>query len=178
MRQEQKDMLEQIRKNAATIEENAIEAGYNASVAKEYALLTDDTKKEGARNALIHGIQMTAGLAKEMAGDIESIAIEIERTAENLLQDPIEEGHTPTEEELRDMYRDKRTNVKEDKSAIAYLLGIALKATRAGADVDKIMISDEGNLAIVMFGTGGSKAVCIEADSGIAMIIDICRALM
>lgn len=66
---------------------------------------------------------------------------------------------------------------KESKFAIAFELCSLLQCTHAGSDIDSIAISDDGETATVIYDNGGTKEVNIAADSGIAMIKDIIRAV-
>lgn len=65
----------------------------------------------------------------------------------------------------------------ENKEAIAEQLLKAVQLTRAGQDVQAIEILDEGRTAGILYRNGHSYRVDIEADSGIAMIRDICRGI-
>lgn len=179
MKEEEKKTLEEIRATAEKIAGVAVDAGYKTSVISEYALIADDTTKEEARDALFHGISLMAHFASEMITDIETTALEVQRSAESMLQDPEEKGHRPTEEELRDMYRERHTNeAVENKTRIAEELASLLQGTRAGENVGKIEVSEDQTTAHIHFRFGSLKDVNIEGDSGIAMIVDICRALM
>lgn len=72
--------------------------------------------------------------------------------------------------------------MKENKELILNFLLHALWHTRAGEDViDLQLLPDERYVKITFLNSGirtYSTHVCIEADSGIAMIMDICKALM
>lgn len=65
----------------------------------------------------------------------------------------------------------------ENKEAIAEQLLKAVQLTRAGQDVQAIEILDEGRTARILYRNGHSYDANIEADSGIAMIRDICRGI-
>lgn len=63
------------------------------------------------------------------------------------------------------------------KQEIANKLAEALKLTEACRDMVGITISDDEEYAFVVFKNGYSRKVCIAADSGIALIRDICSRL-
>lgn len=65
----------------------------------------------------------------------------------------------------------------EDKKAILKRLKILLMATRAGCDIDDLQMSEDETTVTVKFCNGHTRDVCIEADSGIAMIMDVAKAL-
>ena len=66
----------------------------------------------------------------------------------------------------------------ENKQSIADALVYAVRQTRAGEDVTAIEITSDGGYAIIRYNNGAKKLVNIDGDSGIAMIADVCRALM
>lgn len=147
-----------------------------------------DSKKEvstaKARGALDYAISQISGIAVEKMEDMDSIIARAGAVAEDGLDEPeAEKGHRPTEEELRDIHRvsndlhDYLIMEMENKQEILDMLLPAIRATRAGADVGKITDNRNGS-ATIYFTPGARKAVNIEGDSGIAMIVDICRALM
>ena len=147
-----------------------------------------DTKEEistaKARGAIDYAIAQISGVAVEKMEDMDSIITRAGTVAEDGLAEPeAEKGHRPTEEELRDLHRvtnelnDLLNKELENKQEILDMLLPAIRATRAGADVGKITDNRNGS-ATICFKTGAKKAVNIEGDSGIAMIVDICRALM
>ena len=79
------------------------------------------------------------------------------------------------------MYKDKHTNIEvelvEEKQHILNLLLPAIRYTRAGEGVKALQDNGDGSMWI-LYKTGAAKKVNIECDSGIAMIADVCRALM
>ena len=71
--------------------------------------------------------------------------------------------------------------MNENKSEITTALTTTLKLTRAGYDIDHINyavdpIGDE--YCYIIFTNGGSRKVNVTADSGIALISDVVRALI
>lgn len=145
---------------------------------KDVANETDDATR---RDAALMAIEHFTGHGREFAKDVSTVIYGIAHEAEEGLAVPeAEEGHMPTEEELRDLYRDKHTNVSEheEKQKILDLLLPAIQATRAGADVKTLVIGISHRSVDIYYRTGAVKPVNVEADSGIAMIIDVCRALM
>ena len=69
-------------------------------------------------------------------------------------------------------------NKKEDKILALNALVKALICTKAGCDVEKIEVADNGDTAVIYFIDRGSKRVNIALDSAIAAIVDVCKALM
>ena len=147
-----------------------------------------DTKEEistaKARGAIDYAIAQISGVAVEKMEDMDSIITRAGTVAEDGLAEPeAEKGHRPTEEELRDIHRvsndlhDYLIMERENKQEILSELLPAIRATRAGVDVTKITDNRNGS-ATIYFTTGARKDVNIEGDSGIAMIVDIGRALM
>lgn len=65
----------------------------------------------------------------------------------------------------------------ENKREIVIRLGILLKATRAGEDIKVLRLSEEENFVTIIWENGYRKNVCVEADSGTALIRDVMNAL-
>lgn len=65
----------------------------------------------------------------------------------------------------------------ENKREIVIRLGILLKATRAGEDIKVLRLSEDENFVKIVWENGAEKRVCVEADSGIALIRDVVRDL-
>ncbi len=65
----------------------------------------------------------------------------------------------------------------EDKKTILKRLKILLMVTRAGCDIDDLQLSEEETTVTIRFCNGHTRDVCVEADSGIAMIMDVAKAL-
>lgn len=66
----------------------------------------------------------------------------------------------------------------EVKNEILYNLLQSLKATRAGKDIEDIIyynIPGLGECVDVVYNTGFRRRIDVTADSGIAMIRDICK---
>ena len=148
---------------------------------KEMKDVTTEANDDTRRDAALMAIEHFTGHGREFAKDVSTVIYGIACEAEEGLAAPeAEEGHMPTEEELRDLYRDKHTNVSEheEKQKILDLLLPAIQATRAGADVKTLVIGNLHRSVDIYYRTGAVKPVNVEADSGIAMIIDVCRALM
>lgn len=66
----------------------------------------------------------------------------------------------------------------EDKREILVHLKWLLKATRAGSDVDNLLLSNDEKTVSIVFNSGYSKDVNIEGDSGIAIMQDVAKALL
>lgn len=67
--------------------------------------------------------------------------------------------------------------MSENKKEIVIRLGILLKATRAGDDIEMLALSEDENFVTIIWENGYRKNVSVEADSGIAMIRDIIKVL-
>lgn len=65
----------------------------------------------------------------------------------------------------------------EKKKEICEWLKIPISMTRAGEDVRDIIYDEMTQTADIVFVGGYRKTVNLFADSGIAIIADICRAL-
>lgn len=68
----------------------------------------------------------------------------------------------------------------EDKSNICQRLLLTLQATRAGMDIYDMRYyrNNETEWVRITFNNGHVKRINVEADSGIALIQDVVRALM
>ncbi|MCM1193938.1 MAG: hypothetical protein NC123_18945 [Butyrivibrio sp.] len=67
--------------------------------------------------------------------------------------------------------------MQEDKKEIVTRLKLLLTATRAGADIDKMELTEEQHFIVIQWKNGCTQRVNIEADSGIAIIGDVLRAI-
>lgn len=65
----------------------------------------------------------------------------------------------------------------ENKKEIVIRLGILLKATRAGNDIKTLVLSEDENFVTIIWENGYRKDVCVEADSGVALIRDVMSVL-
>ena len=65
----------------------------------------------------------------------------------------------------------------EDKKEIVMLLKHLLRATRAGEDIEQMELSDNGEKVRITFSNQYIKDVNIAMDSGIAIIMDVSKAL-
>lgn len=67
--------------------------------------------------------------------------------------------------------------MRESKQEIVIRLGILLKATRAGEDIKVLRLSEDEDFVTIVWENGYKKDICVEADSGIALIRDVMNAL-
>lgn len=65
----------------------------------------------------------------------------------------------------------------EDKKEIVMLLKHLLRATRAGEDIEQMELIDTGEKIRITFRDQYIKDVNIAMDSGIAIIMDVAKAL-
>lgn len=65
----------------------------------------------------------------------------------------------------------------EDKKDIVIRLKVLLMATRAGRKIDTMILSEDQSTVTVQFKNGCKKEICVEADSGIALIRDVMKAI-
>ncbi len=63
----------------------------------------------------------------------------------------------------------------EKKEDIVKRLKLLLIATRAGSDIEDLVLSGDQNTVTIQFRNGYTKKVCVEADSGIALIRDVIK---
>ena len=147
-----------------------------------------DAKDEVSHNkkeSIDYAVMTLLEIISSQNDDLDNLITIAEKFSEEGLSEPeAEKGHWPTEEELRDIYREKHTDVVvvppkelDNHQAILDKLYFTVRETRAGADVTNIRIKKPGR-ATIYFATGAKKDVNIECDTGIAMIIDVCKALM
>lgn len=156
-------------------------AHYLEAIKEMKSAVEEAPRDEARQDAALMAIEHFAVYGRELAADVNTVINAIQdETGEALRTPEAEQGHMPTEEELRDLYRDKHTNVSEheEKQKILDVLLPAVQATRAGAEVKSLIIGNLHKSVDIYFQTGAVKSVNVEADSGIAMIVDVCRALM
>lgn len=65
----------------------------------------------------------------------------------------------------------------ENKKDIVMFLEMLLMATRAGQDIDKLILSGNQSTVTIQFNNGSKKEVCVEADSGISLIRDVIKVI-
>ena len=65
----------------------------------------------------------------------------------------------------------------EDKQEIVMHLKWLLLATRAGSDVETLVLSKDETTVTISFSSGFTRDVNIECDSGIMIIQDVVKAL-
>lgn len=65
----------------------------------------------------------------------------------------------------------------EDRKEIVMLLKHLFKATRAGADIRQMELGDDGETIRITFNNQCSMDINIACDSGIAIIMDVAKAL-
>ena len=65
----------------------------------------------------------------------------------------------------------------ENKSDIVMCLKILLKATRAGSDIEDLILNETKDSITILFCHGGRREVNISGDSGIAIIKDVIKKL-
>ena len=154
----------------------------DAEAVRDLADSKDEVCSSNGRYAIDYAIKQISSVAVEKVSDVDCLINKAIEAAEEGLEEPeAEKANTPTEAELRDSHRVETYEVppeeNENPQAILDKLYFAVKETRAGADVTNITFTKPGEAVIYVY-TGASKRVNIECDSGIAMIVDVCRALM
>lgn len=68
----------------------------------------------------------------------------------------------------------------ENKEDIVKRLKLLLMATRAGSDIEDLILSVDQKMekiVTIQFRNGYTKNVCVEADSGIELIRDVIKKL-
>lgn len=66
----------------------------------------------------------------------------------------------------------------ENKKDIVMRLKLLLNATRAGEDIKKMDLTEEGHFVMIQWENGCTQKVNIVADSGVAIIIDVLQAII
>lgn len=65
----------------------------------------------------------------------------------------------------------------ENKEEIVVRLKLLLAATRAGEDIDKMELTEDQNFVVIQWEDGCTQRVNIAADSGVAIISDVIKAI-
>lgn len=65
----------------------------------------------------------------------------------------------------------------ENKEDIVMRLKILLNATRAGQDIEKMELTEDGDFVMIEWESGCIQKVNIAADSGVAIIRDVLKAI-
>lgn len=65
----------------------------------------------------------------------------------------------------------------ENKKDIVTRLKILLNATRAGEDIKKMELTEDEDLIVIQWKNGSTQKVNITADSGVAIISDVLKAI-
>lgn len=68
--------------------------------------------------------------------------------------------------------------MEENKEDIVQRLSVLLKATRAGAGIHKMRLSEDGREVKAIFRSGSERVINVECDSGIAIIQDVVRCFL
>lgn len=63
----------------------------------------------------------------------------------------------------------------EDKKDIVARLKLLLIATRAGSNIEDLLLSEDEQFVTIMFKEGGSRKVNVAGDSGYAIILDVMK---
>lgn len=176
--------LEDIKKKIAKTAPSIAAAQENVESARELVELIRQVPQK-YDSAIARSIGMCLNIADEHMADVDAACDKVSQAAEEALVDTSALPHAPTEEELRDIYREKSTNAaekpaEEDKDQIIGMLFHVLRMTRAGEDIKSLKRTKKGfsETAEIKYESGWTEYVDVTADSGIAMIIDICKAIM
>lgn len=65
----------------------------------------------------------------------------------------------------------------ENKEDIVKRLKLLLRSTRAGSNIEDLVLSADQDEVIIIFKQGSKKKINIAADSGIAIIMDVINKL-
>lgn len=65
----------------------------------------------------------------------------------------------------------------ENKKEIVMRLKMLLKVTKEGEDIDKMELTEDQHFVVIKWKNGWTKRVNIEADSGVAIIEDVLKAI-
>lgn len=66
----------------------------------------------------------------------------------------------------------------ENKKEIVMRLKLLLTATRAGKDIEKMELTEDQHFVVIHWKNGCTQRVNIEADSGVAIISDVVKAIV
>lgn len=67
--------------------------------------------------------------------------------------------------------------MKENKEEIVKRLKLLLMVTRAGSDIEDMVLNEKQDKVTIIFRSGGSRRIDIAGDSGIAIIKDVVNRL-
>lgn len=65
----------------------------------------------------------------------------------------------------------------ENKKVIVAKLQLLLKSISAGENIEKLVLDEKEQFVTIHFIQGGTRRVCVEGDSGIALIKDVINRL-
>lgn len=65
----------------------------------------------------------------------------------------------------------------EDKGEIIARLKLLLEATRAGGGIEKMELTEDQHFVVLHWGSGCTQRVNIQADSGVAIVKDVLKAI-
>ena len=179
------EALEKVDKKLGEIRRTFLNTSININAVSDLMEAKDEVSSTYKKESIDYAVLTLLKIVSEQNDDLDGLITAAGKFSEEGLSEPeAEKGHWPTEEELRDIYREKHTNVVlvepeggENHQAILDKIYFAVRETRAGEDVTNLKIEKPG-VATIYFATGARKDVNIECDSGIAMIMDVCKALM
>lgn len=63
----------------------------------------------------------------------------------------------------------------ENKKDIVVRLKLLLIATRAGSNIEDLLLSEDEQFVTIMFKEGGSRRANVVGDSGYAIILDVMK---
>lgn len=121
-----------------------------------WQLVTDTCMNEGNSTAIF-----SCGVCEEIFGDC----------------DTMPGGNGCTKKYLDWCDREYKAPGWEDKAEIVDRLQNLLKATRAGSDIDRLVLGGDRKAVTIRRRDGSERCVNIEADSGYAIIKDVMNAL-
>ena len=88
------------------------------------------------------------------------------------------EADKMTEQERAELTREIERGTREDKQAILNALLPALQLTRAGREATELIYDKGTEKVLIEYTDGSNELVNVALDSGVAMIIDVCKAVM
>ncbi len=68
-------------------------------------------------------------------------------------------------------------NTGYTKKDLVCRLCLVAKTTRAGADIQKMLLSDDEDTVTIFYENGGTKQVFVGGDSGISLMRDVLKVI-
>lgn len=97
----------------------------------------------------------------------------------------VDRGHTPTEEELRDIYREKHTNVSDkdynaDNQDLLDMLIPVVRATKEGHDIHTMTVGENGTLVVSRYNRNPVTlaSLPLKEKNGLSFVREVVEAIL